>query len=256
MHRIRKGEFTLGKRRGWIKPHQRCRPRCLLPDRPMNALHPVSLPSMKFTPERRRTCEAPAGAEGGRFYIDLPGADLGALPQSRTDMRSFPEPLSKLITIFIAVIVDGAVVISSVNAQAEERWARAGPDERNIGIEFVVCKDFVEEVICLALSCSSGVFELISIRSGSGAFTGAVQVSASGRKFDVQFSEVDETIMDVVGVSGSRARVSANLVEAILNARHVTIRDPSSDKISETYATTGLESLLRDPKGGCLSIKR
>lgn len=256
MHRIRKGQLALGKLRGWIKPHQRCGPRCLLPDRPMNALRPVSYPSMKFSPQRRRAREVPAGAEGGTFYINLLGADLGALLQSRTDMRRFPAPLTKLITIFLAAIVDGAVVISSVNAQAEERWARAGPVERNIGIEFVVCKDFVEEVICLALSCSSGGFELISIRSGSGAFTGAVQVSASGRKFEVQFSEVDETIMDVVGASGSRARVSANLVEAILNARHVTIRDPSPNGISETYATTGLESLLRDPKGGCLSIKR
>ena len=161
----------------------------------------------------------------------------------------------KLVTVFIAAIVEGAVVISSVDAQAEERWARAGPDERNIGIEFVVCKDFVDEVVCLALSCSSGVFELISIRSGSGAFTGTVQVSASGRNFDVQFSEVDKTIMDVVGASGSRARVPANVVEAILTSRQVTIRDPSSDGISETYATKGLQSLVRDPKEGCSSIK-
>jgi len=139
---------------------------------------------------------------------------------------------------------------------ATESWEKAQPDVRKIGVEFLVCKDIPEQLVCLGLSCASSSFELISIRSGSGAFTGTVRLSASGRNFDVRFSNHDPVIMDVVGTSGSRARVSAELVEAMTNARKVTIRNPGDDGMTESYLTKGLKALVQDPTGSCAAMKR
>lgn len=161
----------------------------------------------------------------------------------------------KGIAIVTCAFVICIAIGAAPEARAKEQWDKAQPDLQKIGVELVVCKDYPEQLICLGLGCASGAFELISIRSASGAFTEDVQLSAGGKTFDVRFSDHDPKIMEVVGTSGSRAKVSSNLVDAIAASRKVTIRDPKADGFTESYLTKGLKALLQDPKGSCAAVR-
>jgi hypothetical protein len=171
-------------------------------------------------------------------------------PQTFDDNMKKNLLVTNLTALSCCVPVSGAV-----DARAQERCGKTGSDERSIQIEYAVCKDIPEQLICLGIGCSTGAFELISIRSGSGAFTGSVQLSTSGKKFELMFSEEDPRIMEVAGASGSRAKISPEVVNAILNSRRVSIRGLNPNGISETYSTKGMRRLLQDPEGECAALR-
>jgi hypothetical protein len=150
-------------------------------------------------------------------------------------MRRFTTTAS----LFIAFGLTGA------SATAKEIWARAEPDFRKLGIDYIVCKDNPEQVICLALSCAPGSIQMISIRSASGAFVGNVRLSAAGKDFRVKFSDdYDAKISQTAGASGSRATISRDVLEALTRASRITILDAKEDNYTESYSTKGLKALV------------
>lgn len=140
-------------------------------------------------------------------------------------------------------------------ARAKEQWDKAEIDLQKLGVDYLVCKDIPDQLVCLGVGCGAGSFELVSIRSGSGAFVGDVKLSAGKKKFDVRFADHDQKIMDVIGTSGSRAPASRDMVEAMAKAGKITIREAKPKGHTESYLARGLEALVGDPEGKCAAIK-
>ncbi len=130
-------------------------------------------------------------------------------------------------------------------ARAAEIWTKAPPDYQKLGVRLLVCKDIAEELICLGLGCSGRQGELISIRSGSGAFTGRVQIQISPKSFDARFSGNDDRLAMLAGASASRVPISSGSIQSMLESSSVKILPDSDEGFSETYSTRGLKRHFR-----------
>jgi hypothetical protein len=128
---------------------------------------------------------------------------------------------------------------------AAEVWTKAPPDYRKLGVRLLVCKDIREELICLGLGCAGGQSELISIRSGSGAFSGAVRIDAPPKSVQASFSNNDDDLATLAGASASRAAISPQIVQSMLDAPRIKIHDAREAGFSETYSTRGLKRHLQ-----------
>jgi hypothetical protein len=142
------------------------------------------------------------------------------------------------------------VGLFGAQATGKELWEKTAPPLDTLGVDFVVCKDIPDEVICLGLGCASGSARLVSMRSGSGAFGGNVKVTGAGGAFQAHFSDYDEKLGAAVGASGSRATITREQLEALTRASRITIFDPK-ENFTESYSTKGLKALVAKAKGAC-----
>lgn len=142
--------------------------------------------------------------------------------------------------------------VVSTQALARDGWAIASPEFRNGGVEFVVCNDIPDEVLCLGISCTGGGYELVSIRSGSGPMTGVVRISTASGEFTAAFSEEDKPIADVA--SGTRARVSRDVIKAIAASRRFSIEETHSGPDTDRFSGANLANLIKKTKSACASL--
>lgn len=138
-------------------------------------------------------------------------------------------------------------------AGTAEHWQEAENDVARLGLAFVVCTDNPTEVACMGVGCSADRPELVSIRSGGGAFEGRTAVETDSGTFQVVFGAWDRSIMDVIGVSGSRAQISIDVLEAISHSNQVTFKGPNYNQ--DVFSTAGLEQLINASKASCLRRK-
>lgn len=134
-----------------------------------------------------------------------------------------------------------------------EQWQEAENDVARLGLAFVVCTDNPTEVACMGVGCSADRPELVSIRSGGGAFEGRTAVETDSGTFQVDFGAWDRSIMEVIGVSGSRAQISIDVLEAISHSNQVTFNGPNYNR--DVFSTAGLEQLINASKASCLRRK-
>ena len=125
---------------------------------------------------------------------------------------------------------------------------RASEEFRREGVEFVVCNNVPEQILCLGLSCRGGGYELISIRSGSGPFTSKVRLSTANGAFTANFSEAFETIG---GVSSTRAKISPEGVKAMAASRRISIGEAHPDPDIDRFSSANLIRLIKASKGAC-----
>lgn len=149
-------------------------------------------------------------------------------------------------SIFITGAIGLGCLMAIADARAAESWTRAPKEYQRLGVRLLVCKDIPDELVCLGLSCTGGQSELVSIRSGSGAFTGSVEVQIPPKSFAARFSDTDDSLAALAGASASRAPIGPEIVEAMLKASKVKIHDRQDEGFTETYSTRGLKTHFRD----------
>ena len=133
------------------------------------------------------------------------------------------------------------------SAFAGEGWMRASAEFRREGVEFVVCNNVAEQILCLGLSCRGG-YELISLRSGSGPFTGKARVTTASGSFATVFSEEFETIG---GVSSPRAKICREDVRAIASSRRISIEETHPEPDTDRFSSANLSRLLKSSRSAC-----
>lgn len=142
-------------------------------------------------------------------------------------------------------------LIACGGARAAENWTKAPREFQKLGVRLLVCKDISEQLICLGLGCAGGQSQLISIRSASGAFTGAVEAQIPPKSIELRFSDNDDRLADLAGASASRATIDPGIIDAMLDAPRVKIHDRKEDDFTESYSTRGLKSHLRSGASLC-----
>jgi hypothetical protein len=155
------------------------------------------------------------------------------------------------LTLLFSVL--GFVALGWPSASRAEEWQEAENDVARLGLAFVVCTDNPTQVACLGIGCSADRPELVSVRSGGGAFEGRTAIETGSGTFHVEFGTWDRSIMDVIGVSGSRAQISIDVLEAISHSNQVTFKGPNYNQ--DVFSTAGLEQLINASKASCLRRK-
>jgi hypothetical protein len=148
----------------------------------------------------------------------------------------------------------GASLLPLAGASAAERWLRAEDDVARLGLEFVVCADNTLQVACMGVACNDGKLELVSIRSGGGAFEGRTAIEMDSGSFVVEFGAWEPAIMEVIGVSGSRAPIELHVLEAIASSNRVTFKGLNYNH--DVFSTTGLEQLISGSRSACFQRSR
>jgi hypothetical protein len=143
------------------------------------------------------------------------------------------------------------ILIQTISSKAleGEGWAIPSSEFRKGGVEFVVCNDLPDEILCLGISCVGNGYELVSVRSGSGPFTGVTKISTASGDFTAVFSDKEKPI-GVVS-SGTRARVSRDVIKAMAASHQFSIRETHPDPDEDRFSGAHLAELMKRTKGAC-----